>query len=127
VKKLTLVFLSLVLLGFAGMAMASQDKSTVLHCGCAWDGLDATMVYKDISISSKSKGHDAHLVGTVDSCYAGTVEIDVDVFEDVFVDFVRNGDDCQLDGPPLGDPIFGCDGFDPVPVAGDPCGVAVID
>jgi len=137
-KKLTLMLLSLVLVGFAGSAIAKQDgapakakpeKSTILHCGCEWDdlGLVASMVYKEINISSKSRGHDGHVAGTVGSCYAGQTEIDIDVFEDVFVDFVRNGDDCQLDGPPLGDPILDCTEFVTPPVAGDLCGIEVID
>lgn len=124
-KKLTLVLLSLVLLGFAGTAMAKKDKSTVLHCGCAWDGLVASMEYSEISISSKSRGHDGHTAATVDSCYAGQVEVDTDVFEDVYIDFVRTGDDCQLDGPPLGDPIVDCPDVEP-PVAGDTCGAELL-
>jgi hypothetical protein len=126
-KKLTLVLLSLVLLGFAGSALAKKDKSTILHCGCAWDELAPSMVYKEITISAKSRGHDAHVVGTIGSCYAGQAEVEPGVFEDVFVDFVRAGDDCQLSGPPLGDPILGCDEYDPAPLAGDLCGVEVID
>ena len=149
-KKLTLMLLSLVLAGFAGSAMAGKpdcgpatgapgmgvptmankpEKSTILHCGCEWDdlGLVASMVYKEITISSKSRGHDGHVAGTIGSCYAGQIEVSIDVYEDVFVDFVRNGDDCQLSGPPLGDPILDCTEFDPMPVAGDPCGVEVID
>ena len=135
-KKLTPVLLSLVLFGFAGSAMADKpadkpggkpEKSTILHCGCNWDGLAASMVYKEITISSKSRGHDGHVVGTVGSCYAGQIDLGEDVYEDVFVDFVRNGDDCQLSGPPLGDPILDCAGFDPVPVAGDLCGIDVIN
>ena len=135
-KKLTLIFLSLALAGFTGYAMAEKpadkpggkpEKVTLLHCGCDWDGLAPSMVYKEITVSSKSKGHFNHVVGSIDSCYAGQVEIDVDLYEDVYVDFVRNGDDCQLAGPPLGDPILDCAGFDLPPVAGDACGVEVID
>lgn len=137
-KKLILILTGLVLSGVTGYALAEKpadlpggkpEKSTILHCGCAWDdlGLVASMVYKEINISSKSKGHDAHVVGTINSCYAGTVEIDVDLYEDVYADFVRNGDDCQLAGPPLGEPILDCAGFEPPPIAGDACGVEVID
>ena len=143
-KKLALVLLGAVLFAFAGIAMAEKpndkgcgppddkpggkpEKAALLHCGCNWDGAVATMDYKEITISSKSKGHDAHGVGSVDSCYAGQVEVEVGVFEDLCLDFVRNGADCQLDGPELGDPIPACTEFDPVPLAGDPCGVEVID
>jgi hypothetical protein len=72
------------------------------------------MVYEEISISSRSRGHDAHIVGTIDSCFDGVEESD----------FVRTGSDCQISGPPLGDPIADCgeDG----PFAGDVCGVPVV-
>ena len=127
-KKLALVLLSLVLFGFAGTTMAKKPKSDVLHCGCAWDGDVATMEYGEISISSKSKGHDAHLVGTVDSCKDGEVFNETtQLWEDTFSDFVRNVDDCQLLGDPLGDPILDCTEYDPEPEAGDPCGVEVIN
>ena len=126
-KKLTLILFSLVLIGFAGIVMAEKpDKSTVLHCGCAWDGEFATMVYGEITISAKSRGHDAHIVGSIDSCKDGEVfNEELEVWEDTFSDFVRNGDDCQLSGPPLGDPILACEG-DPAPVAGDACGVEAL-
>lgn len=87
------------------------EKATVLHCGCNLAGND--MEYKEISINSKSRGHDAHVVGTIDSCFDGV---------DTYTDVVRLGDDCQLDGPPLGDPIDECG----TPVAGDDCGGEVI-
>ena len=140
-KKLAFVLLSAVLFSFAGMAMAEKpndkgcgppddkpggkpEKVTLLHCGCEWDGVEATMVYKEITVSSKSKGHFKHVAGSIDSCYAGQVEVDVGVYEDVYLDFVRNGSDCQLDGPSLGEPILDCtEGL----AAGEPCGVEVID
>jgi hypothetical protein len=132
-KKLTLVLLSLVLFGFAGSAMAEKpvdkpakpEKSAILHCGCAWDGIAANMEYKEISISSKSRGHDAHVATTVDSCFNGEEEVEAGIFEDVYTDFVRSGDDCQLDGPPLGDPILDCPEVDP-PLVGDTCGAELI-
>jgi hypothetical protein len=124
-KKLSLVLLSLVLIGIAGIALAAKpDKSTILHCGCAWDGAVATMEYGENNISAKSRGHDAHIAGSIDSCKDGEVfNDDLQVWEDTFSDFVRNGDDCQVDGPPLGDPILDCDG----PVVGDSCGIEVIN
>ena len=124
-KKSSILFIGLMLLVLAGPTLAAKpDKANILHCGCAWDGLVATMEYGENNISAKSRGHDAHIAGSIDSCKDGEVfNDDLGVWEDTFSDFVRNGDDCQVDGPPLGDPILDCDG----PVAGDPCGIQVID
>lgn len=124
-KKLSILLIGLMLLVLAGPTLAVKpDKSTILHCGCVWDGdVTATMEYKELNISAKSRGHDAHVVGSVDSCKDGEVWNDItEVFDDTSSDFVRNGDDCQLSGPPLGDPILGCVG----PAAGDSCGVEVL-
>ena len=140
-KKFTLVLLSFTLAGFASYALADKpndkgcgppedkpggkpEKVTLLHCGCDWDGVAASMMYKEITDSSKSKGHYKHIPGSIDSCYAGQDEVETDVYEDVYLDFVRNGGDCQLDGPLLGDPIFEC--IEPQ-VAGALCGVEVIN
>jgi hypothetical protein len=126
-NKLRFIILSLVLIGFAGGALAApKDKSLVLHCGCVWDGEVATMTYGEITISARSRGHDAHIIGTIDACKDGEVfNEETESWEDTFSDFVRNGDDCQLSGPALGDPILACEG-DPAPVAGDSCGVETI-
>ena len=88
-------------------------KATVLHCGCnlTGDGMEYTV----ISINSKSRGHDAHVAGTIDSCFDGV---------EIYTDIVRTGADCQIDGPELGDPIAPCD--DTSPVGGDVCGAVVI-
>jgi len=123
-KKLSIVLLSLILIGMAGSVWAAKPiKSLVLHCGCVWDDIGevASMEYKEITISSKSKGHDAHVAGSIDSCYNGQVEVETDVWEDDYADFVRSGADCQLDGPELGDPIDFCPEEEP-PVAGETCG-----
>ena len=105
--------LSALVLGTAGVAVAGPPlKSTILHCGCNETG-DA-MEYVEITISSKSRGHDQHVAGSIDSCFDG-VDIDNDV--------VRTGSDCQLSGPPLGDPIDACDTQD----VGQVCGALVID
>jgi hypothetical protein len=127
-KRTLFVLFTLVAFALAGPALAAPaEKSTILHCGCQWDGFDASMSYEEISINSKSRGHDAHVVGSIDACFTGQELVD-DVLVDTFADFVRNGDDCQLDGPPLGDPIESCESFeDPDPVAGDSCGSAVIE
>ena len=124
-KMLSILLIGLMLLVLAGPTLAAKpDKSTILHCGCAWDDSVATMEYDENNISAKSRGHDAHIAGSIDSCKDGEVfNEELQVWEDTFSDFVRNGDDCQVDGPPLGDPIFDCDG----PVVGDSCGIEVIN
>lgn len=85
------------------------EKAAVMHCGCnlAGNGMEYTM----ISINSKSRGHDAHVMATIDSCFDGV---------ETYTDVIRTGDDCQLTGPPLGDPIASCS--DTPPVAGEDCG-----
>ena len=133
-KNLTIVLFSVLLIGFAGSAMAKKDKSTVLHWGCDWDGEVASLVYEAINISAKSRGHDGHVFGSMDACFDGQVLID-EVLVDVYTDFVRTASDCQLDGPPLGDPIDACTTQEEadaafeldgtvlyVPMAGDACG-----
>jgi hypothetical protein len=128
-KKFSILLIGLMLLVLAGPTLAAKpDKATILHCGCVWDGdITATMEYHELNISAKSRGHDAHIAGSIDSCKNGEVWNDItEVFDDTFSDFVRNGDDCQVDGPPLGDPIFACEG-DPAPVAGDSCGVELLN
>ena len=123
-KKLSMLLIGLMLLVLAGPTLAAKpDKANILHCGCAWDGEFATMEYGQNNISAKSRGHDAHIVGTIDSCKDGEVfNDDLQVWEDTFSDFVRNGNDCQVDGPPLGDPILDCDG----PAVEDLCGIEVL-
>ena len=134
-KNLTILLVVLVAFVFAGAAMAEKKpKSTVLHCGCSWDGFDAGMEYGEINISSKSRGHDGHVFGSMDSCFDG-VDTSGEEDVDIFTDFVRTASDCQLDGPGLGDPIDACttqqeanDAFALdgtvlyVPEAGDECG-----
>ena len=116
-KKLIVFMACLGVFGFTSSVMAEPPaKSTILHCGCVIDESgDPNMRYSEISVSSKSRGHDNHVVGDIDSCPAG---------DEIFIDFVRTGDDCQIDGPPLGDPIDPCG--EEGPVAGDVCGAEVI-
>jgi hypothetical protein len=132
-KKLTLLLFSILLIGFATTAMANKDQSTLLHCGCAWDGQNASMEYGENTISSRGRGHDSHVFGSMDSCYDGQVLIN-EGYVDVYTDFLRVSSDCQLDGPPLGDPIDACitrkemdadplDDIDYVPAVGDLCGI----
>lgn len=92
---------------------ARPSKMTILHCGCS-DEADV-MRYVEINVSSKSKGHLKHQSATVASCFDGI---------DTYVDFVRSGSDCQVDdGSELVDGFEFC--VDKV--AGDECGVQVID
>ena len=113
-KKLLIPSFFLVMYGVSASALAAPPaKSTILHCGCNEAG-DA-MEYAEISVSSKSRGHDTHIAGSIDSCL---------VDEETTIDIVRLGDDCQLDGPPLGDPIESCE--EEGPIAGDICGLPVI-
>ena len=123
-KKLTALTSIIALvsaMGGASIAVAAPnghgpaEKATVLHCGCNLAGTD--MVYTEISINSKSRGHDAHVATTIDSCFDGA---------DTYTDVVRIGDDCQLTGPPLGDPIDECSSMTTPPVAGDDCGGVMI-
>jgi hypothetical protein len=90
-----------------------EDKSTILHCGCnlAGDGLE----YSEITVSSKTRGHDGHVAGEgVETCFDGV---------ETYTDFVRTGSDCQVSGPPLGDPIEACE----EQLAGDSCGEPVVE
>jgi len=115
-KSVQILFTSLVAFGMAvaaGTALAEPPgKSTILHCGC--NELGDGMVYTEIEVSSRTRGHDAHVAGSIDACFDG-----IDTYNDV----VRTGSDCQLSGPPLGDPIVSCDG----PEDGAVCGTLVID
>ena len=99
---------------FVGGAMAApKEKSTILHCGCNETG--DGMVYKEITISSRSKGHVNHVVGSVDSCFDGL---------ETYTDVVRTGDDCLVAGPNLANEIAVCE--EDGPVAGDDCGALVL-
>jgi hypothetical protein len=112
-KRAITCLLFVLFIGMATTALADPPaKSTILHCGCTPEG--DGMEYVAISVSSKTKGHDAHVVGSIDSCFDGV---------ETFTDFVRTGSDCQVDGPPLGDPIEACG----EQLEGDPCGSEVIE
>jgi hypothetical protein len=88
-----------------------KEKITLLHCGCAAEA--TRMEFVQISVSHNSKGHMKHVAGSIDSCSAGG---------DSFVDFVRNGSDCQIDGPDVEGIDFCTD-----QVVGQECGSEVID
>jgi hypothetical protein len=113
-KKLVMLALLLGLVAISGSAFSSPpEKSAILHCGC--NELGTGLEYNELSVSSKSRGHDQHVPGNgVESCFDGV---------DAYTDFVRTASDCQLSGPALGDPIAACS----VAVEGDSCGAEVTD
>ena len=84
-------------LGVGTAAHAKKPKISILHCGV--DEVTETMVYNAISVSKASKGHANHVVGSIDSEGTGEFEETGDeIIEEIFVDYVRTGDDCLLDG-----------------------------
>jgi hypothetical protein len=88
-----------------------KEKVTLLHCGCAADA--TRMEFVQISVSQNSKGHGKHVAGSIDSCAADGEN---------YLDFVRNGSDCQIDGPAVEGIAFCSD-----QVVGQECGSEVID
>ena len=114
-KKLILTIATATL---ASTAYAGPGKTAILHCGCTEDG-DA-MVYEEISVSSKSKGHRNHVATSTDACVSG---YDLDD-NPIYTDFVRTGDDCTLDGELNG--LSDCADFDLPPVEGDVCGAELV-
>jgi hypothetical protein len=103
-------------LGFAGAAMAEppHGKATILHCGCVLDADDNVgMAYVEINVSSRAIGHTKHAIGATDSC----------VMADgvTLVDFVREGEDCQVSGSELAG-LQPCGGQ----TAGSSCGTQVL-
>ena len=117
-KNLTKMTSIIALAGVMGLGASVAEgapggphgKASVMHCGCNYAGDD--MEYKEISISRKSRGHDAHTLGSVDSCFDGV---------DTYTEVMRTGSDCLLSDQNLGDPIDACDKTTP-PVAGEDCG-----
>jgi hypothetical protein len=114
-KKL---ILTLAISAIASTAYAGGGKTSILHCGCTEIG-DA-MVYKEISVSNKSKGHKNHVSSSSDACFVG-YENDLPVYQD----FIRIGDDCTLKGDGL-DGLSKCDGFEVLPQPEDICSAVPI-
>jgi len=98
----------------ATTAFAGKNKTSILHCGCSESG-DA-MVYKEIRVSSKSKGHRNHIATSTDACLTG-YEADG---SEIYTDFVRIGSDCTIEGNLTG--LSPCE----TPMAGDTCGAEII-
>ena len=74
------------------------------------------MVYKEIRVSSKSKGHKNHIATSTDACLTG-YEADG---SEIYTDFVRAGDDCTLDGNLTG--LTACESA----MEGAACGMEII-
>lgn len=92
-----------------GNGRVPPPKSWILHCGCTEDG--QSMEYVAIRVSSRARGHDLHIADTVESCFDGV---------DTYIDFLRTGSDCQLDGEPLGGAIQPCSDQLEFDVCGEP-------
>jgi hypothetical protein len=91
-KKLAL---TLAISAMAATAYAGGGKTSILHCGVELG--DANMVYKAISVSKNSKGHGKnHVIGSIDSVATGT--FDETTGEEIYIDYVRAGADCLLEG-----------------------------
>jgi hypothetical protein len=102
-KKLSLVLLALLLVGFAGSALAGKSAKTIRHCGCTFDYTvesGTEMLYHDIETTGNSKGHGKnHVVGSFSDCWTGTyTEIEPGVFVPDTEQWMRSGDDCLVDG-----------------------------
>jgi len=109
--------LTIAISALASTAYAGGGKTSILHCGCTEAG-DA-MVYEEISVSKKSKGHKNHVASSADACFVG-YENDLPLYQD----FIRLGDDCSLTGNLDG--LSACNTFDTPPEAGDNCGAVPI-
>ena len=116
-NKLLLALISVLLLGFAGSAMAAKDAKVIRHCGCYYDTIEdeASMIFHDITIAGKSKGHKNHVVTGEDFddlCFAG---LDGDELP-TYTPFARTAADCEPEGADLDDDIAACvdeEEFDP--------------
>ena len=96
---------------------AKPTKTTILHCGCSDSG-DA-LVYEEISVSSRSRGHSNHLIGSVESCDV----LDEDGNVTATADYSRIGPDCLVDADGELEGLGSCD--DVIVGAGNQCGVPV--
>jgi len=96
-KKLTSVALSLALPAMASTALAGggpppppAGKADILHCGCATNDWGyAQLNWNVLQVSLKTKGHQQHKAGDVETCY--------DDWGNPHW-YTRGGDDCQLAG-----------------------------
>lgn len=114
-KRLIISIVSLLAFAIVNAAHAAPPgKSHILHCGCVVDEDSGaiSMKYVDVNVSSKARGHNNHVAGTIDSCY--------DPANETYIDYQRTAGDCQIDGTPLvGTGLPGCGDTPPV---GEFCG-----
>jgi hypothetical protein len=148
-KYLSVLLLSLLLIGMAGSAVAKGPKNDIMHCGCVYVADEgsmttgtASMEWKLLSIKN-GKGHVNHVVNQEDDCLSGYEEVlctqeDVDLLVEGCTEvgdilgytplttlFYRHNDDCLVDGPL--DFLALCDNpdtelVDETPVEGTDCG-----
>lgn len=124
-KKLSLA-ISLACMGLVGVSgnvLADKPTEALLyHCGCeAFDegdvGATSDLVWKEIIVSSKSKGHRRHLADDEENC---TYEDEFYVTQDNFL--TRGFNDLQDEG---NDPallgVDTCESGVDCPTAGDSC------
>lgn len=98
-KKLSLILICLAVFSFTGTAFAGGHKTSVAHCGCTADGFGLEWVY--LSVSQKSKGHQQHDAGDMETCFDGETLIDT---------YQREFDDCILFEDALLSGVSDCDG-----------------
>ena len=97
-KTLSTLLLGLALLVLASPALAAKpDPKAIRHCGCVYDSLEGTsMLFHDIVVAGKSKGHRNHVASAVDYnlCFAGLDAEELPTYEM----WVRDRGDCLLSG-----------------------------
>ena len=94
-KSISVVFITLLLIGFAGPTLAAKNAKQIRHCGCVYDSIEGVdMIFHDILVADKSQGHRNHLAGSEDLCFAG---LDYEE-EPTYELWERTADDCMISG-----------------------------
>ena len=149
-KTFGYLLLSIAIIGFSGSAVAKSPKNDIMHCGCVYVAEDettgtASMEWKQLSIKN-GNGHRNHVVDQLDDCLSGydpilcteedvgvvegcTSTDDIKGYDPLYTTFVRDFDDCLVDGnlnflELCDDPE---DDFDVPPVEGDDCGFELVE
>lgn len=89
------IFTALAITAFtlsATTAFAGGPKTSLAHCGCNANGDD--LEWQIINVSSKSKGHQQHLAGDMETCVV-TDDAGIIVME---TNFERGESDCIISG-----------------------------
>jgi hypothetical protein len=100
-KNLIISLFSLLLIGFAGFALAGKSAKTIRHCGCTYDyttDSGTEMLYHDVTVAGKSGGHNQHTAGTLSDCWLGTSTLIDDAWVPDTEEWMRTGSDCSADG-----------------------------